>query len=114
MLQEVAPETALLLWPARAEPVENPDSPQQAGAYQQEAQAALDQLEAGRWRISPGAVLSYQAAVPSLTVSQESVLRLAYDAGGLAVKQRDATQQATMAELLDAFARLSESIAREG
>ena len=37
VLQEMEPETALLLWPARAEPVENPDYRQQAEAYQQEA-----------------------------------------------------------------------------
>ncbi len=79
----------------------------------EEAQAALDQMEAKRWHIFSRAVLSYQAAVPSLTVSQGSVLGLVYDAGGLTVEQRYAAQQATMAGLLDAFARLSESIARE-
>lgn len=47
----------------------------------EEAQAALDQLEAKRWHIFSRAVLSYQAAVPSLTVSQGSVLGLVYDAG---------------------------------
>lgn len=37
VLQEMEPEAALLLWPVRAEPVENPDYRQQAEAYQQEA-----------------------------------------------------------------------------
>lgn len=140
LLAEAPPETAMLLWPARAQPVENPDYIQQRDFYQSEllrlqaalesgqgspqqkqalsdaledAQAALDQLEPTRWRISPQAIASYTAAVPSLVVLQDSALGLVYDAGGLAIEQRYDAQQASMEELLEAFAHLYASITLE-
>ncbi len=140
VLQDMEPEAAMLLWPSRAQPVENPDyaqeweychqevlrlqaaletgegSPQQKQALTdalEDAQAAMDLVEASRWRISERTVSSYLAAVPALVVQKDSILNLVYDAGGLAIEQRYGAQQATMEELLLAFAHLSESIAKE-
>ncbi len=130
----------MLLWPSRAQPVENPDyaqeweychqevlrlqaaletgegSPQQKQALMdalEDAEAAMELVEASRWRISERTVSSYLAAVPALVVQKDSILNLVYDAGGLAIEQRYGAQQATMEELLLAFVHLSESIAKE-
>ena len=140
ILQDMEPEAAMLLWPSRAQPVENPDyaqeweychqevlrlqaaletgegSPQQKQALTdalEDAQAAMELVEASRWRISERTVSSYLAAVPALVVQKDSILNLVYDAGGLAIEQRYGAQQATMEELLLAFAHLSESITKE-
>ena len=140
VLQDMEPEAAMLLWPSRAQPVENPGyaqeweychqevlrlqaaletgegSPQQKQALTdalEDAQAAMELVEASRWRISERTVSSYLVAVPALVVQKDSILNLVYDAGGLAIEQRYGAQQATMEELLLAFAHLSESIAKE-
>lgn len=130
----------MLLWPSRAQPVENPGYVQEweychqevlrlqaaletgEGSPQQK-QALTDALEDDKrrriwWRQAAGAisertVSSYLAAVPALVVQKDSILNLVYDAGGLAIEQRYGAQQATMGELLLAFAHLSESIAKE-
>lgn len=140
VLQDMEPEAAMLLWPSRAQPVENPGlrpgmgilppggatpsssigdrrrlAPAEAGAYGCTGRrtSGVELVEASRWRISERTVFSYLAAVPALVVQKDSILNLVYDAGGLAIEQRYGAQQATMEELLLAFAHLSESIAKE-
>ena len=140
MLQNVEPEMAMLLWPSRAQPMENVDytqgrefylneqlrlqtaletsegSPQQRQALAdalEDVQAALREMEPFRWRISESTISAYRAAVPSIVVQKDNTLNLVYDAGGLAAEERYAAQQISMEELLDTYAHLSESIAKE-
>lgn len=140
MLQNVEPEMAMLLWPSRAQPVENEGytqerefylseqlrlqtaletsegSPQQRQALAdalEDVQAALREMEPFRWRISESTISAYRAAVPSIVVQKDNTLNLVYDAGGLAAEERYAAQQISMEELLDTYAHLSESIAKE-
>ena len=70
-------------------------------------------MESSRWRISESTISAYRAAVPSLVVQKDNTLNLVYDAGGLAIEQQYAAQQVSMEELLNTYAHLSESIAKE-
>ena len=97
-------------------PACRPRLPQQRQALAdalEDVQAALREMEPFRWRISESTISAYRAAVPSLVVQKDNTLSLVYDAGGLAAEERYAAQQISMEELLDTYAHLSESIAKE-
>ena len=97
-------------------PACRPRLPQQRQALAdalEDVQAALREMESSRWRISESTISAYRAAVPSLVVQKDNTFNLVDDAGGLAAEERYAAQQISMEELLDTFAHLSESIAKE-